>query len=75
MGYRRMYIPLEWVIRMMGSLCGLLLVLLLEVQSRSLSLDRSGVGYKMRDLLRDRRVSYGIVRFYPKYLIVSLLSA
>ena len=72
MGYRRMYIPLEWVVRMMGMLYGLLLVLLLEVQSRSLSLDRSGVDYKMRDLVRDRRVLYGIVRFYRKYLIVSL---
>jgi len=53
-------------------LYGLSLVLLLEVQSRSRSLDRLGVDYKMRDLLRDRRVLYGIVRFYRKYLIVSL---
>jgi hypothetical protein len=37
------------------------------------SLDRLGGGYKMRDLLKGRRVSYGIVIFYRKYLIVSLL--
>ena len=59
---------------MMAMLYGLSLVLFLEVQSRSLSLDRLGVGCKMRDLVRDRRVLYGIVRFYRKYLFVSLLS-
>lgn len=56
-------------------LYGLSLGLLLEVRNLSLIVDRLGVGCKMRDLLRDRRVSYGIVRFYRKYLIVSLLSA
>jgi hypothetical protein len=57
--------------------CGLLLGLELVFgdlggMDRSLDSCRLGVGYKMRDLGRDRRVSYGIVRFYRKYLFVSL---
>ena len=61
---------------MMGMSCGLSLGLDLafgDLGKMDRSLDRLGVGYKMRDLGRDHRVSYGIIRFYRKYLTVSLI--
>jgi hypothetical protein len=71
-----MYIPLVWGFGMMGMSCGLSLGLDLvfgDLGESGLNLDRLGVVYMMRDLGRDRIVSYGIVRFYRKYLSVSLL--
>jgi hypothetical protein len=71
-----MYIPLVWVFGMMGMPCGLLLGLDLvigDLGEMDRSLDRLGVGYKMRYLGRDRIVSYEIIRFYQMYLIVSLV--
>ena len=56
--------------------CGLLLGLVLvfgDLGGMDRSLDRLGAGYKMRDLGIGRRVSYEIIRFYRKYLAVSLL--
>ena len=61
---------------MMGMSCGLLLGLELVfggLGEMDRSLDRLGGGYKMRDLGIGRRVSYGIIRFCRKYLIVSIL--
>lgn len=65
-----MYILLGWGFGMMGMSCGLLLGLDLvfgDLGGMDRSLDRSGVGYMMRDLGRDHRVSYGIIRFYRMY--------